>query len=99
MLPPNVKRIMASPLSLFSVYASYTASMMLARTVVNDIVPRPVQSYLWWGICQLFKARLPVQQHLTLVMEEHAGDLGRNQIYDAAELYQDRDRHGSPQDL
>ncbi|XP_031402543.1 AAA-ATPase At2g18193-like [Punica granatum] len=87
MLPPNVKGIMASPSSLFSIYASYTASMMLARTVVNDIVPRPVQSYLWRATCQLFKAKLPVQQHLTLVVEEHAGDLGRNQIFDAAELY------------
>ncbi|OWM74662.1 hypothetical protein CDL15_Pgr005242 [Punica granatum] len=87
MLPPNVKEIMASPSSLFSAYASFTASMMLARTMVNDIVPRPVQSYLWQSIRHLFKAKLPVQQRLTFVVEEYARDLGRNEIFVAAELY------------
>ncbi|XP_031402542.1 AAA-ATPase At5g17750-like [Punica granatum] len=87
MMPPNVKEIMASPSSLFSVYASFTASMMLARTMVNDIVPRPVQSYLWRTIRHLFKAKLPVQERLTFVVEEYAGDLGRNEIFVAAELY------------
>ncbi|PKI54979.1 AAA-ATPase At3g50940-like isoform X2 [Punica granatum] len=85
MLPGNVMEIMASPSSLFSAYASFSGSIMLVRTMVNDIVPRPVQAYLWQAIQRLFKTNPPVQEHLTLVVEEYA--YGRNEIFDAAEIY------------
>ncbi|PKI47101.1 hypothetical protein CRG98_032514 [Punica granatum] len=85
MLPGNVMEIMASPSSLFSAYASFSGSMMLVRTMVNDIIPRPVQAYLWQAIRRLFKANPPVQEHLTLVVEEYFH--GQNEIFDAAEIY------------
>lgn len=87
MLPAGVKEIMASPSSLFSAYASFTASMMLARTMVNDVIPRPVQSFLWSALCRLFQSKRPTQQHLTLVIEEQGANMMRNEIFDAAELY------------
>ncbi|OWM74667.1 hypothetical protein CDL15_Pgr005247 [Punica granatum] len=75
---------MASPSSLFSAYASFMASMMLARTILNDLIPKPIRAYLVALFRRLFKAKT---SQLTLVIEEHGGGLSRNQIFDAAELY------------
>ncbi|PPR88094.1 hypothetical protein GOBAR_AA32598 [Gossypium barbadense] len=74
---------MPSPSSLFSAYASMTASIMLFRSMANDIIPYPIRNYLVSSLGYLFKPR---SQLLTLVIEESNG-MVRNQVYDASEVY------------
>ncbi|KAF5736008.1 hypothetical protein HS088_TW14G00140 [Tripterygium wilfordii] len=74
---------MPSPSSLFSAYASLTASMMLFRSMINELIPRPVRDYLFSVFCYLFKIR---SKDLTLVIEEEDG-ISNNQLYKAAEIF------------
>ncbi|KAL5752605.1 hypothetical protein ACOSQ2_023112 [Xanthoceras sorbifolium] len=74
---------MPSASSLFSTYASMTASVMLVRTMINDLVPHPVRFYALSVFRHFFKPRTG---QLTLVIEEN-NSITRNQIYDAAEVY------------
>lgn len=74
---------MPSPSSLFSAYASMAASMMLFRSMVNELVPYPVRGYLLSTLRYFFKAHSPA---LTLVIDE-ANGMTRNQVYDAASVY------------
>ncbi|KAM0974998.1 hypothetical protein ACFX2C_018093 [Malus domestica] len=74
---------MPSPSSLFSAYASMVASMMLFRSMANELIPHPVRGYLLSTIRYIFKTHSP---QLTLVIEESNG-ISRNQVYEAAEIY------------
>ncbi|KAL6227121.1 hypothetical protein ACLB2K_001080 [Fragaria x ananassa] len=74
---------MPSPSSLFSAYASMAASMMLFRSMANDLVPQPVRGYLHSTLRYIFKNH---STKLTLVIEE-SNSISRNQLYDAAEVY------------
>ncbi|KAK3224189.1 hypothetical protein Dsin_011214 [Dipteronia sinensis] len=76
-------REMPSASSLFSTYASMTASVMLVRTMVNDLVPNPVRVYAHSAFRHFFKTR---SSDLTLIIEDN-NNISRNQIYDAAEVY------------
>ncbi|TKY70423.1 mitochondrial chaperone BCS1-B [Spatholobus suberectus] len=76
-------RDMPSPSSIFSAYASMTASVMLLRSMANEIIPQPIRGYLFNAFRYLIKPRSPA---LTLVIEESTG-IARNQVYDAAEVY------------
>ncbi|PKI45221.1 hypothetical protein CRG98_034399 [Punica granatum] len=53
-----------SPSSLFSAYASFMASMMLTRTILNDLIPKPIRAYLVALFHRLFKAKT---SQLTLI--------------------------------
>ncbi|KAL3629115.1 hypothetical protein CASFOL_026337 [Castilleja foliolosa] len=77
--------------NIFSAYASMAASMMLFRSIVNDIIPNPVKSFFYNSFAPFFKHLIDKffnkkPNHITLVVEEQSGML-RNQIYDAAEIY------------
>ncbi|KAK9284302.1 hypothetical protein L1049_023473 [Liquidambar formosana] len=74
---------MPSPSSMFSAYASMAASIMLFRSMANDLVPKPIRAYLFSTLCYLFKRQ---SNELTLVIEEQ-NSIGRNQVYDASEIY------------
>ncbi|KAF3454401.1 hypothetical protein FNV43_RR04848 [Rhamnella rubrinervis] len=77
---------MPSPSTIFSAYASMTASMMLFRSMANElvqVVPLPIRHYVYDTLRGLFKLEA---QKLILVIEESNG-LTRNQLYDAAETY------------
>ncbi|XP_027360851.1 AAA-ATPase At5g17760-like isoform X2 [Abrus precatorius] len=76
-------RDMPSPSSIFSAYASMTASMMLLRSMANELVPQPIRGYLFNAFRYLIKPRSPT---LTLIIEESTG-IARNQVFDAAEAY------------
>ncbi|XP_075654159.1 AAA-ATPase At3g50940-like isoform X2 [Castanea sativa] len=76
-------RDMPSPSSLFSAYASMAASIMLVRSMANDLIPHPIRGYLLSTLRYYFKPRSP---QLTLVIEENCG-MSRNQVFDAAEIY------------
>uniref|UniRef100_A0A5B6YMG8 AAA+ ATPase domain-containing protein n=1 Tax=Davidia involucrata TaxID=16924 RepID=A0A5B6YMG8_DAVIN len=79
----SLSEMQSSASTLFSAYASLAASMMLVRSMANDIVPRPVRSYLESAFHYLFT---PLANQLTIVIDEHCG-INRNQLYDAAEIY------------
>ncbi|KAJ9172744.1 hypothetical protein P3X46_015954 [Hevea brasiliensis] len=74
---------MPSPSSLFSAYASIATSMMLFRSMVNEIIPYPIRSYLFSTFRFFFKPRSSL---LTLVIDESTG-IARNLVYDASETY------------
>ncbi|TKY55848.1 Mitochondrial chaperone BCS1 [Spatholobus suberectus] len=75
---------MASPSSIFSAYASMTASVMLLRSITNDLIPQPIRGYLTKTLFYFFKPR---SHTLTLTVEEYSSGIARNHVYDAAEIY------------
>ena len=77
------QRDMPSPSSIFSAYASMTASIMLLRSMANELIPQPIRGYLHNAFRYFIKPRSHV---LTLIIEESTG-IARNQVYDAAEAY------------
>ncbi|RYQ80046.1 hypothetical protein Ahy_Scaffold1g106718 isoform A [Arachis hypogaea] len=74
---------MPSASSMFSAYASMAASMMLLRSMANELIPQPIRGYILNAFHYLVKPR---SQSLTLVIEESNG-IARNHVYDAAEAY------------
>ncbi|XP_054825798.1 AAA-ATPase At5g17760-like isoform X3 [Prosopis cineraria] len=76
-------RDMPSPSSIFSAYASMTASVMLFRSLANDLIPHPLRGYLLSAFRYFIKSSSTA---LTLVIEESTG-ITRNQVYEAAEVY------------
>ncbi|KAL3527138.1 hypothetical protein ACH5RR_011794 [Cinchona calisaya] len=72
-----------SPSSVFSAYASLSASIMLFQTAINQLVPRPLQNYISSAIKYYFKPRT---SKLVLLIEESDG-ISSNEIYKAAEIY------------
>ncbi|GAB4848541.1 hypothetical protein Ancab_003247 [Ancistrocladus abbreviatus] len=76
-------REIPSASSLFSTYASLSASLMLVRSAVNEFVPQPVLRYLHNLAGELFRQ---TSNKLTLIIE--AGDgIAFNQVYEAAYVY------------
>ncbi|KAL7144197.1 hypothetical protein ABFS83_08G242900 [Erythranthe nasuta] len=77
--------------NIFSAYASVAASMMLFRSMANDVVPEPVKSFFYSLFSRFFKQYLdrfftkPSTQ-LTMVVDEQSG-ISPNEIYGAAEIY------------
>ncbi|KAI4327650.1 hypothetical protein L6164_020086 [Bauhinia variegata] len=69
--------------TLFSAYASFAASMMLIRSMINEFIPFQIQSYIYSAIHYLFT---PLSTSLTIIIDEDCG-MTRNQVYEAAELY------------
>ncbi|XP_061345651.1 AAA-ATPase At3g50940-like [Gastrolobium bilobum] len=74
---------MTSPSSIFSAYASMSASIMLLRSMFNEFVPQPIRGHLSNAFRYLIKPR---SSTLTLIIEESSG-IACNQVYDAAEAY------------
>ncbi|XP_062076262.1 uncharacterized protein LOC133780928 [Humulus lupulus] len=79
----SFKEMPTSASTLFSAYASVAASMMLVRSMANEVIPDELRSYISMAVRYLFT---PLSSDLTLVIEEFSG-MARNQVYDAAELY------------
>ncbi|KAF8018701.1 hypothetical protein BT93_H3563 [Corymbia citriodora subsp. variegata] len=73
----------ATAKAVFSAAASVTATMMLARSITQDLLPEDLRYYFSFAL-RGFLARFSSQ--LTLVIEEYDG-LVSNQIYDAAQTY------------
>ncbi|PQQ15208.1 AAA-ATPase [Prunus yedoensis var. nudiflora] len=69
--------------SMFSAYASFAGSMMLVRSMANQLIPDPIRSYLYSKLNYLFT---PLSSNLTMIIDELSG-AARNQVYDAAEVY------------
>uniref|UniRef100_A0A2N9GMA2 AAA+ ATPase domain-containing protein n=1 Tax=Fagus sylvatica TaxID=28930 RepID=A0A2N9GMA2_FAGSY len=70
--------------TLFSAYASITAFVMLVKSMVNELIPPELRSYLFSFFNDYFFT--PPSSQLTLIIEEKCG-LSNNQIYEAATTY------------
>ncbi|XP_019421845.1 PREDICTED: AAA-ATPase At5g17760-like isoform X1 [Lupinus angustifolius] len=79
----NMHMHMPPPTSIFSAYASMTATIMLLRTMTNEFIPQPIRGYLFKAFRYFIK---PHSTDLTLIVEESNG-IARNQVYDAAQTY------------
>lgn len=73
-----------SPSTVYSAYASVSASVMLLQTTFHQIVPRPLQDYLLYTARRLFKRTNT--SLLTLVVDQFDG-MTRNDIFDSFEIY------------
>ncbi|GMH14882.1 hypothetical protein Nepgr_016723 [Nepenthes gracilis] len=74
---------MPSASSLFSAYASLSATLMLVRSAANELIPQPIRRYLQSAVGELFRRR---SNQLTLVVEE-GETMAQNQVYKACEIY------------
>ncbi|XP_057786764.1 AAA-ATPase At3g50940-like [Salvia miltiorrhiza] len=69
--------------SIFAMYASISAFIMLVQTMLNQLLPRQAQHFLVELVRRYFSPR-PTQA--TVVIEERDG-MSANEIYSAAETY------------
>ncbi|XWS45466.1 hypothetical protein CRYUN_Cryun15aG0139100 [Craigia yunnanensis] len=69
--------------TLFSAYASFAGSMMLVRSMANELIPHQLRSYLFSTFRYFFT---PLSPNLTLAIDERCG-MSKNQVYEAAEVY------------
>ncbi|KAF3440710.1 hypothetical protein FNV43_RR18996 [Rhamnella rubrinervis] len=79
----SLNDIPTSPAALFTAYASFSASMMLMRSMANELIPTELRNYLTSALRFLFT---PLSSDLTLLIDETTGMI-RNQVFDAAEVY------------
>ncbi|OMO56982.1 hypothetical protein CCACVL1_26128 [Corchorus capsularis] len=75
--------ISKSATTLFSAYASFAGSMMLVRSMANELIPHQLRSYLFSVFRYFFT---PLSPNLTLTFDERFG-MSMNQVYEAAEIY------------
>ncbi|KAH6755992.1 P-loop containing nucleoside triphosphate hydrolases superfamily protein [Perilla frutescens var. hirtella] len=69
--------------SIFAMYASVSAFIMLIQTMLNQLVPRQAQHYLLDLLRRYFSPRAT---RATVVIEERDG-MSSNEVYSAAETY------------
>ncbi|XP_022132540.1 AAA-ATPase At3g50940-like [Momordica charantia] len=74
---------LANAKALLTAAASFAATVVLARSVAQDLLPPQLREYFYVGFRNIFSR---FSNQLTMVIEEMDG-LGPNQIYDAAETY------------
>ncbi|XP_027074001.2 AAA-ATPase At2g18193 [Coffea arabica] len=79
----TVSEMQSTATSLFSAYASLAGTIMLFRSLVNDIIPPSLRSYIQSFLAYLFT--FPSTQ-ITIIIDEQNG-MTRNQVYDSAEIY------------
>ncbi|KAJ0985814.1 hypothetical protein J5N97_004170 [Dioscorea zingiberensis] len=70
--------------TLLSTAASLGASVVLARTIINDVLPDSLRHHLLNSLHHLFGRRF--SSHLTIIIGEYNG-FASNEIYHAAETY------------
>ncbi|XP_075492071.1 AAA-ATPase At3g50940-like [Primulina tabacum] len=70
--------------SIFTLYASISALLLMLQTILNQLVPRQVQDYILNKIHLYFMPRSSI--NATIVIEERDG-MSLNEIYSAAEIY------------
>ncbi|KAF7144726.1 hypothetical protein RHSIM_Rhsim04G0170100 [Rhododendron simsii] len=72
-------------LTIFVAFATFVATMKLIRSMTNDMLPSPAQSYLESALHYLIT---PTWNRITIVVNElHDDMINRNKVYDAAEAY------------
>ncbi|KAK7853298.1 aaa-atpase [Quercus suber] len=79
----SLKEMPSTASTFFFAYASFAASMMMIRSMANEVIPPELRSYLNSAFHYLFT---PLSSTLTLVIDEYCG-MARNQVFDSAEMY------------
>ncbi|XP_022978486.1 protein HYPER-SENSITIVITY-RELATED 4-like [Cucurbita maxima] len=74
---------LANAKALLTAAASFAATVVLARSVANDLLPPQLRSYFYNAFLNIFDR---FSSQLTMVIDERDG-LDPNQIYDAADTY------------
>ncbi|KAL2520539.1 P-loop containing nucleoside triphosphate hydrolase superfamily protein [Forsythia ovata] len=74
---------MPSASSIFTAYASLSALVMLIQTMLNQLMPRQFQHYIW-SFIQNYLRTLP--SNAAIIIEERDG-MSSNEVYNAAEIY------------
>ena len=81
----SLKDMPASMTTLFSAYASITTFLMLIRTLVNELLPSEIRSYLL-SLFHYFFTTPSSSNQLTLIIDQESR-FTHNQIYEAATVY------------
>ncbi|KAK8716765.1 hypothetical protein V6N13_044066 [Hibiscus sabdariffa] len=81
--PKSFSTISPSATSAFTTYASISASLMLFRSIVNDLIPYPLRRHIWSVLSYLFSFCSDKQ---TIVIEQYDG-IKPNHVYNASEVY------------
>ncbi|GAB2282782.1 hypothetical protein Dimus_017317 [Dionaea muscipula] len=76
-------REMPSASAVFTYYASFSAFLMLFRSLANDLIPEPIRSYLFAAVSHLFRRR---SDKLTLLIEEGTA-ISPNELYESSLSY------------
>lgn len=75
---------MPSPSSVFSAYASLSASFLLFQTMFNQFLPNKAKQFILSAFHYYLSLQLSTT--LTLIIEENNG-LARNELFEASETY------------
>ncbi|CAK9320692.1 unnamed protein product [Citrullus colocynthis] len=78
-----VEANLANAKSILTAAASFAATVVLVRSIANDLLPSQLHEYFYDGFRNIFTR---FSSQLTMVIDEMDG-LGPNQIYEAAETY------------
>ncbi|XP_062004531.1 AAA-ATPase At2g18193-like [Rosa rugosa] len=84
MYPLNFKDMPTSASSLFSAYASLAAFIMLVRSIMDQLFPHELRSYIYSIFNKFFYT--PRSLDMTIIIDEKCGYIS-NQVYEAAEVY------------
>ncbi|OMO84474.1 hypothetical protein COLO4_22024 [Corchorus olitorius] len=82
-IPKPVSTMFPSASSAFTTYASVTASLMLIRSIFNDLIPYPLRRQIMSALSFLFRFCSGRQ---TVVIEQSDG-IEANQVFMASEVY------------
>lgn len=76
---------MPSPSSVFSAYASLSASFLLFQTMFNQFLPNKAQQFILSAFQYYLSPQL--SSNVTLIIEENINGLARNELFEASETY------------
>lgn len=72
--------------AVFSLYTSFSAIMMLFRTIINEIVPKGIRDYITVKFVDFFSSYFQFQSSFTFLIEQKWESVD-NQIFRAAQAY------------
>ncbi|KAE8707105.1 putative Cytochrome BC1 synthesis [Hibiscus syriacus] len=81
--PKSFSTIFPSATSAFATYASISASLMLFRSIFNDLIPNPLRRHISSALSYLFRFCSDKQ---TIVIEQSDG-IEPNHVFNASEVY------------
>lgn len=83
----SLKDIPTTPAALFSAYATFTAFVTLVRSMIEQVLPHRLRSYIYTKLKDYFFPP-PSSDDMTLVINQYSGSrMTENEVYDAVEIY------------
>uniref|UniRef100_A0A803MNK2 Uncharacterized protein n=1 Tax=Chenopodium quinoa TaxID=63459 RepID=A0A803MNK2_CHEQI len=85
---------MPSATSILSAYTAFAASIMVVKTMLNEVrnianqvIPQTLQEKMIVKVSQLLKIRFTDEEILTINISKHCDSLTKNEVYEAAHTY------------